>query len=430
MNLISLNFTKSKSRSMFKKSIRLLVLTTLLNLGFIGAACAQGYEINIKVNGLKDTLCYLANYYGDKQYIKDSAMVDATGNITFKGKEALPGGIYLFVFPNKTYFEIMIDQSQFFKMECEQSDAINTMKVKGSTENTDFYSYLQFIQKKSADMEVLKAEKGKYAADSKEAKAVSEKMKALDTDVVNFKNSYMQTHPKSFLTAIYNASKEPEIPEAPLLPNGAKDSVFQFLYYKAHYFDNFDLADERILRTPIYHNKLSNYFKNLVLQIPDSLIQECDMVVAKAKLNKETFKYVVWYLTNTYETSNIMGLDAVFVSMVTKYYTKDQAYWVDDATLYKIQDRASILGPILVGKQAKNLVLADTTGNYQSMYNINSPYTVLLFWDPDCGHCKKAVPKVKAFYDKAKTKGLQVYAINTAVEEQKWKDYIKENKLD
>ena len=31
------------------------------------------YSIKIKVNGLKDTVCYLANYYGDKQYLKDTA---------------------------------------------------------------------------------------------------------------------------------------------------------------------------------------------------------------------------------------------------------------------------------------------------------------------------------------------------------------------
>ena len=117
----------------------------------------------------------------------------------------------------------------------------------------------------------------------------------------------------------------------------------------------------------------------MVLQIPDSLIPECDLLVAKAKANKETFKFMVWYLTNTHETSNIMGMDAVFVHLVNKYYTKELAYWVDDATLFKIQDRASILEPILIGKKVKNLILADSTDNYQSLYSINSKYTILYF---------------------------------------------------
>jgi thiol-disulfide isomerase/thioredoxin len=167
-----------------------------------------------------------------------------------------------------------------------------------------------------------------------------------------------------------------------------------------------------------------------VIQIPDSLIPETEMLVNAAKKNKETFKYMVWYLTNTYETSNIMGMDAVFVELVKKYYTKEQAYWVDDATLYKIQDRAKVLEPILLGKQVKNLVLADSNEVYQSLYNVKSPYTILYFWDPDCGHCKKATPKVKAYYDKVKTKGVQVFAVCTEVEMEKWRKYIRENNLD
>jgi thiol-disulfide isomerase/thioredoxin len=61
---------------------------------------------------------------------------------------------------------------------------------------------------------------------------------------------------------------------------------------------------------------------------------------------------------------------------------------------------------------------------------VNAPYTILYFWDPDCGHCKKATPKVKAYYDKVRSKGVQVYAVCTEVEMEKWKAFIKENNLD
>jgi ERCC4-related helicase len=37
---------------------------------------------------------------------------------------------------------------------------------------------------------------------------------------------------------------------------------------------------------------------------------------------------------------------------------------------------------------------------------------------------------VKAFYDKVKDKDVQVYAVCTEVEMDKWKKYIQENKLD
>ena len=164
---------------MLKKNLRIILIYAFSVLAITNSARAQGYELKIKVNGLKDTLCYLANYYGDKQYIKDSAMVNSTGNITFKGSEPLAGGIHLRVCPNKTYFEIMVDKTQSFSMECDQNDAINTMKIKGSQENTDFYNYLQFIQKKSIEMETLKSEKTRAAAENKPIDAISAKIPSL-----------------------------------------------------------------------------------------------------------------------------------------------------------------------------------------------------------------------------------------------------------
>ncbi len=388
-----------------------------------------GYEIKIKVSGLRDSLVHLANYYGDKQYLKDSAKVDGLGNVVFKGNEPLPGGIYLFVFPNKTYFELLIDKEQKFSMECTMGQVIETMKVKGSVDNQLFYDYLKFIQTCSQEVEPLKAER-KAKEDAKESTAETDKkIKAVDDKVQNYKLDFIKNHPGQILSSIFKASQDPEVPELPVKADGKRDSAFAYYYYRDHYFDNIDLADERLLRSPVYHSKLNNFVKNLMIQIPDSIIPWTDKMVGLASPNKETFKYVVWFLTNYYETSNIMGLDEVFVHLVKNYYTKEKAYWADEATLYKIQDRANTLEPILVGKKVKNLILQDSTGTYQALYNVNAPFTVLFFWDPDCGHCKKATPKVKAYYDKVKSKGVEVFAVCTEVEMDKWKNFIKENKL-
>lgn len=419
------------------RSTRYLLFIALLSPLFTSAQAvrkpastvAEGYDLKFRISNMKDSLCFLANYYGDKQYLKDSA-VSVNGVVEFRGKEALAPGIYLFVFPNKTYFEMMVDKEQHFSMECSMSDIIPTMKVKGSQDNIDFYSYLNFISERSKEVEPLKAKRTQLAADHAATDSVDAQIKAVDKKVADYKNNYAAAHPGSILAAVFKASQEPVIPEAPLLPNGKKDSVYVFRQYKEHYFDNLNLSDERLLRSPIYHSKVSNYMKNLVLQMPDSIIKEADSIIAKASHNKETFKYMIWYMTNTYETSNIMGMDQVFVHLVKHYYTKEIAYWVDEATLYKIQDRANILEPILLGKKVKNLVLEDTSGVFRSLYDVNKDFTILFFWDPDCGHCKKAVPVLKTIYDKVRSKGVEVYAVCTEVEMDKWRAFIKENKLE
>jgi thiol-disulfide isomerase/thioredoxin len=69
-------------------------------------------------------------------------------------------------------------------------------------------------------------------------------------------------------------------------------------------------------------------------------------------------------------------------------------------------------------------------GIFVSLYDIDKEFTILYFWEPDCGHCKEATPKLKAYYDKAKNSGVEVFAICTTSAKDKWEKYIVDNKLD
>lgn len=71
-----------------------VLLTAFILSAFQSNASSDGYQVKVKITPVfKDSLYYLANYFGDKQYIQDSAKADAAGIVIFKGKEKLPGGI-------------------------------------------------------------------------------------------------------------------------------------------------------------------------------------------------------------------------------------------------------------------------------------------------------------------------------------------------
>jgi peroxiredoxin len=140
-------------------------------------------------------------------------------------------------------------------------------------------------------------------------------------------------------------------------------------------------------------------------------------------------------MLNEMAKSKIMGFDAVYVHLVEDYYSKGLTPWVDSVQLFKITDRGRILKPLLIGKEARNIQLADTTlKTMHSLYDIKNRYTILCFWDPDCGHCKKEVPKLADAYHKMKSEGIdvQVYAatIMSIEEMKKWTDFINEHHLD
>ncbi len=402
-----------------------LVLFLFLFFQHSFAANPPGYSIKIRVKGLKDTTCYLAYHFGDKQYLKDTAKVDAKGNFTFEGKKPLEGGIYMAVLPGKRYFEIIVSGTENnFSMETDTADYAKNMKVKGSEENTIFYEYLKYLEPKGHTIDSLHRSLSK-AKDKSDSTAIKEKMAALEKDVVSYKDNFIVEHPTSFVSKIFKAIRPPQIPK----DVEAKGDSAKYAYYKTHFFDDVDFTDDRMVRTPIFHQKIDEYIHKLVLQVPDSINKEADILIKKTKGNKETFKYLVWYVTTNYETSNIMGTDAVFVHMVEKYYMTKQAYWVDSATLYKIMERALILKPLLIGKKAPALVLQDTLGVSHSLYDVKAKYTIAYFWDPNCGHCQKETPLLYKLYEKYYDKGVEVYSVDIATDNERWKKYIRDNHL-
>ncbi|MBL0330003.1 MAG: redoxin domain-containing protein [Bacteroidetes bacterium] len=409
----------------------LLVLSAFISsTTFAGNTPPTGCNIKIVSKGLKEgSMCLLACYYGDKNYIKDSAKANAKGEVIFTATEKYDQGIYLFVPPSKKYFDFVMDAEQNFTLETDTLDYIKHMKVKGSEENKYFYEYQSFMGVKQKQIEPLRDLYKKVKDNKDSAKIVGDQIAAIDKEVMDYKNNFIKAHPTTFVSKIFRAMEEPIVPEAPILANGRKDSTFGYRYYKSHFFDNIDFSDDRLLRTPIFHNKIKQYLDKLTPQTPDSINISTDLIIEKGRANEEVFKYLVNWITYTYESSKIMGMDAVFVHLVNRYHSKKQTPWIDSTQLYKVINRAYILEPLLIGKKAPAVVMQDTTGKEVALYNVKARYTVLLFWDENCGHCKKEMPKIVELYKKLKSKDVQIFAYETEDSPKLWKKFIKDNNL-
>ncbi len=390
---------------------------------------ADSYEIKIKINGYKDTLCYLAYHYGDKQYMRDTVEI-IKGVATFKGEKALESGIYMFVLDAKKgeYFEFIVNEPKI-ELETTYKSFIDKMIVHKSKENEIFYNYIKFISLNGRERDRLRSDLKKLKKDNKKAKEIKERLKIIDKKVNNEIERIIKEEKGSFYAKVLLAMKEVKIPPPPTNPDGSKDSLFQYRYFKSHFYDYFDMQDDRLLRTPIFQQKLDKYVKNLTAQHPDSLTKTADYLLGISDGSKDIFRYILIHLLNKYAESKIMGMDKIYVHLVENYYNIGKADWVDSVQLYKIKDRAQRLSYTLIGKEAPPIILQDSSGKWHDLLNVNTPYTILYLWDADCGHCKKATPKLKKFYDENKHLGIEVYAVNTEVEEDKWKKYIKENEL-
>ncbi len=389
------------------------------------------YRIEVKIDKFQGDVCYLGYPYGDKKYLADTAEINSEGRFVFEGTKPLDGGLY-FIYspaPDALYFDLIVAESEF-GLETDTLDLIQHMKTHGTVENEVFFNFQRFMREKQKLAGELN-EKLKVSGNQQEKDELSAKLKELDDEVRSYRQEILDKFPQTFAAKFIKSTINIEVPSSPKDAAGNEiDPQFGYKYYKAHYFDNIDFSDQKMLRTPNFNAKIEEYLEKMTVKHPDSIISSAHTIIEKSRVNEEVFRYCVVNITYKYETSNIMGMDAVFVDLAENYYLSGDAYWADSALIAKISDRVDRIKPNLIGKQAPRMILQDTSKNTVSLYSLKADYFVLYFYDPDCGHCKKKTPVLKELYDsKLKDMGVKVIAANIKKEVDKWKNYIREQDL-
>lgn len=386
---------------------------------------AQNYSIFGKIDGMSDGDVLLGYYYGDKQYVKDTVK-SHHGFFHFESDENLESGVYFILLPKKQHFQIILDETRNFSFETKISDLVGSMEVKGSLENQLFYSYQKFTQQKSLEANPIRRALETVKEGSKKYKKLKKQLESVNDEVTKFKVDYIKKNPSTFFVKLLKAMEPILIPDASQLKDGENSNNFRFRYYKNHYWDHFDLEDDRMIRTPIFHNMMEKYLQEHTLQIPDSINASLDSLINKSRKSPELFKYIINWVTHHYESSKIMGQDAVFVHLVFTYFVSGQTPWIDEIQMTNIINKAMRISPNLIGAKAPFISMPDDYGVEQDLHKIEAPFTVLFFYDPDCGHCKTEAPKVKETVESFADKGVKVYAVCTEFDEDVWKKFIVE----
>jgi len=409
--------------------IIILFLVPIITFGQL----KSGYNIDLTINDLRDSTVFLAYHLGDKQYIKDTIKLDKSGHGIVHGQETLPAGIYMIVLPGKKYFEVLISDQQHFSLSCNYSDYFNTLKFSGSDENSAFIDY----QKKWVVMQQRSAAISKRIQNNRQnndsLKILGAVQKRQEENMKLYLKSVINENNGNLLATLVKALLPIDIPEFSIPIGYANpDSIRwirSYLYNKDHFFDNVDLSDEKLLRTPILYSRLNTFFTTVVIQAPDSVNKEIDKLIKKCSGNYKIFQYVSVYLFNHFRESEIMGHDAVMVKLADDIYLSGKADWVTKEFKDDLKKQIDLIRPNLIGKKAANIVMDSFKGIFVSLYDVEKEFTILYFWEPDCGHCKEATPKLKTYYDKPKDYTLEVFAVCTTSDKAKWTKYIEDNKL-
>ncbi|MFC2097315.1 redoxin domain-containing protein [Bacteroidota bacterium] len=392
---------------------------------------SQGYKIEVTINDLKNEELYLAYHYASKVYVLDTVRTDENSYALFTGEEKLEGGMYLVYLPNKDFFDFLISDDQEIKFQTGIENLVENMKVTGSKENDEFFKFQKYLKTSRQKQAALRNDRNKPNISQSEKDKINLELNKLNDAVNFFWDNIIETNRGSFVATFLSALKEIKVPPAPVDANGqAIDQYFRYNYFVNHFFDNVDLSDPKLIRTSILNDKLERYFTKILVQSADSILPAALTIIEKAKKgNFEVFKFIVQNIINRYSSPKIMGTDAIYVAVAELYYLSGIADWISDSDLNIIKERVKMIKPNLIGRTAPNLIMESPEGETISLHDFKSKYTILLFWDHECGHCKKTIERLKEIYPKYSDKEVRIFAVYTMENIDSWKEYIKEQNL-
>jgi len=415
-----------------KKQLPLLLTGLILFASAWPLSAAGLPQIRIKAAGYTEGTALLLGVFNEQQYKIDSAQIDATGTMTFKGSEPYKEGLVFVLLPDDSYFQALLTEDQTFELSTKKGKLVEEMVVTGSQENDIFYKNLKYENTYNAQFAAVSEQLKKAGPLDPNYVRLKQEKEKLVQDRKQHLDQLFTAYPNSFFTRFKKAGQNPELKEM-LMPNGQKDTVTPIVIYRREFWDNVDFSDNRLMYTPVVFNKLKRYMTQLTPQIPDSIISAAKYLVDKALPYPEYYKFFANWITLNYEPtkSEVMDADAVYVFMVQHYFTHDKAFWSDTFELNFLQRKAEEMSHSLVGMKGPEVKTMDINGQQRAISDFSSEYVVVYLFSPECSHCQEESPKLVQFYKEWKSKGVEVYAIGVEPKREEWEKFVRNyNMLD
>lgn len=406
------------------KSIWVVVLSAMVH--FANAQLLNDVHIKFKIAGLSaDATCRLAYYHGSKQYVKDNELsLEEDGYIHFRG-DSIVSGIYLLVFPNKSYLEFLLTERSF-TLTTSIDELVLDMVVEGSEDNQVFFDYLKFIGRKSKEIQDLSLVAGEQASPEQEAQKLR-----IGKEVMAYQQQLVKEYARTAVGIFVKGNIESPVAQAPEGMTEAEAQNFVLYQYRRHFFDHIDWTSSLLWRSPILSSKIQVYLEKLTYALPDSQIVAVQRILKMVEEggNKDMFQYILIDFVNRYALSKLICFDKVYVYLVENYYLVGKASWISKESLTKMNQRVSILRNVQCGKMAPNISLPNTEGTMLSLWDIEAEHLVLLFWKPGCQSCQATAQQLRDLQNTMPDK-LSVVAVCTTDSKDEWLDWIRTNNLE
>ncbi|MBL7824999.1 MAG: redoxin domain-containing protein [Saprospiraceae bacterium] len=392
-------------------------------------AVAQGFQIKAEIKGLGSNVAYLGFYEGGKAYSLDTLLAGGGSDQFSASYVSLSPGIYFLTTNKGKMFDFVVSKPTdtiIIGLDLARPDSAWSIN---SPENEAFFRFETYRKKLESAIDQHKNMRNMMAkateGDTSVVNPVDRKISALYIQTDSLALDFVKRRPNDLFSAMLRSVRPPEPPASikPLNKNGQPNPAYQ-VWQKKHFWDNTDFSNETLLKNVFWQVFFDNYFARYVKPLPDSIINSVDEILRETPKNGAFYRFIVLRITQYYEMNEFAGADRIFVHMVDRFLKKDETPWLDQATLERLDYKASVHRPNLTGSLATNFTMKDETGKQIELYEIDAPVTVLIFYSPLCQHCMEVMPKIYQTWLDYAAKSVAALAINTDKQEAYWKKFV------
>lgn len=205
----------------------------------------------------------------------------------------------------------------------------------------------------------------------------------------------------------------------------------QASYEILHYWDSFDFDDTaRIHRPDIteqafvdFINILPKYDSVTIRNSIENMLQQAQLQDSTNNVYRHLLKLSDHYL---YDPNSPFRNEELYIP-VMEYIL--QARLSDDATKQRTEFNLKMILKNRLGRVASDVTYTIANGSSSNLYAIESPYTILYFYNPDCNACKEATAFLKTskrINELLQNRKLSILGVYTDADLTLWKKHLNE----
>lgn len=380
-----------------------LLLATLLK-------AENGCEITVKLDFYHYDTLWFGTSFGKRAVPDFYATIQPDGSFLLKTDKPLNEGMYAIIYKRTSsaalqFFQCwVVDGQRKFGIETNVSMPYEKAVITGSPENELLFGYLKQLGYEDKRMDEV-VEHDRY----EQTEEAFRNRVRIEAEMRHFQDSVVANSKAGLTTKLVQQTLFP-IPPASKAKKGnwQQEAQERWQYQRAHYFDNTNIASPDFTTYLQWLDRTDFYILSLGPPHPDTTKALVDAVLKKLEAYPEGYQYYQKYLTSSFTKLSKYRDDEVYVYLVRNYLEKGKATWASQNDIRNATNTADQMELLFEGKDVLPVILYDREKNPVPIVEIPAKLTLLIFYMPDCSHCKREIPEIAKLYERYKDKGLKV----------------------